>query len=146
MFLLADGRIGWATVERGSDRCRVRACEGTRSRIEVLDPTGDVAPLLEIDGVVDHVAAPEPRRALLSLQAFVAVGIPASAVLRMATLGAAEAVGASEHLGTLEVGKLADIVLLDANPLEDIRSTLSIWRVVKGGRVFCPVALQREPH
>jgi imidazolonepropionase-like amidohydrolase len=80
------------------------------------------------------------------LQAFVAAGIPASAVLRMATLGAAEAVGASEHLGTLEAGKLADIVLLNANPLEDIRNALEIWRVIAGGRVFDRVALLREPN
>ena len=32
--------------------------------------------------------------------------------------------------------KLADLVLLDRNPLDDIKHTLSIWRVVQGGRVF----------
>ncbi len=45
-------------------------------------------------------------------------------------------------LGTLEVGKLADIVLLDANPLEDIKNTQAIWRVLKGGWVFDPEELQ----
>ncbi|MCH8813376.1 MAG: hypothetical protein IID07_16255, partial [Gemmatimonadetes bacterium] len=47
-------------------------------------------------------------------------------------------------LGTLEVGKLADIVLLDANPLEDIKNTQTIWRVLKGGWVFDPEELQSE--
>ena len=41
-------------------------------------------------------------------------------------------------------GKLADIVLLDANPLEDIKNTQSIWRVIKGGWVFDPEALRPE--
>ncbi len=50
--------------------------------------------------------------------------------------------GAEDDLGTLEVGKLADIVLLDANPLEDIKNTQSIWRVIKGGWVFDPEELQ----
>ncbi len=40
--------------------------------------------------------------------------------------------GVEEHLGTLEPGKLAEIVLLDANPLEDIKNTQTIWRVIKG--------------
>jgi imidazolonepropionase-like amidohydrolase/Tol biopolymer transport system component len=50
------------------------------------------------------------------LRSFANAGIPPLQVLRIATQEAASAVGAAEHLGTLQVGKLADIVLLDANP------------------------------
>ena len=50
--------------------------------------------------------------------------------------------GAEDDLGTLEVGKLADVVLLDANPLDDIKNTQTIWRVIKGGWVFDPEELQ----
>ena len=70
------------------------------------------------------------------LEFFVDAGISPLEVLRIATQTAAEAVGAGAQLGTLEVGKLADIVLLDANPLEDIKNTVSAWRVIKGGWVF----------
>ena len=63
-------------------------------------------------------------------------------VLRIATQEAAEAVGAEDHLGTLEPGKLADVLLLDANPLDDIKNTQSIWRVIKGGWVFDPEELR----
>ena len=59
-------------------------------------------------------------------------------VLRIATHDAAETVGAEADLGTLEVGKLADIVLLDGNPLEDIKNTRTIWRMIKGGWAFDP--------
>ena len=72
----------------------------------------------------------------------VEAGLSPLDVLRIATQEAATAVGAEEHLGTLEVGKLADIVLLDANPLEDIKNTQAIWRVIKGGWVFDPEELR----
>ena len=65
-------------------------------------------------------------------------------VLRIATLEAAAAVGAEEHLGSLEARKVADVVLLDENPLEDIRHATSIWRVILGGRVFASESGLRE--
>lgn len=71
-------------------------------------------------------------------------GIAAIDVLRMATLKGAELAGASADLGSLEPGKIADVVLLDADPLADIRNTMKIWRVVKDGHVFDP-AVMRQP-
>lgn len=78
------------------------------------------------------------------LEYFVQAGLAPFEVLRIATQQAAEAVGAENDLGTIEPGKLADIVLLDANPLEDIKNTQSIWRVIKGGWVFDPEELKPE--
>lgn len=63
-------------------------------------------------------------------------------LLRIATIGNAETVGASADLGTLEAGKLGDVVLLDSSPLDDIRNTVRIWRVVKAGRVFDPATMR----
>ncbi len=76
------------------------------------------------------------------LEYFVQAGLAPLEVLRIATQEAAAAVGAEDDLGTIEPGKLADIVLLDANPLEDIKNTQTIWRVLKGGWVFDPEALR----
>jgi imidazolonepropionase-like amidohydrolase len=76
------------------------------------------------------------------LEYFVHAGIPPLEVLRIATQEGAAAVGAEDHLGTLEIGKLADIVLLDANPLDHIKNTQTIWRVIKGGWVFDPDKLR----
>ena len=76
------------------------------------------------------------------LEFFAEAGIPPIDILRFATQASAETVGAGDELGALEVGKLADIVLLDANPLEDIKNTQAIWRVLKGGVVFDPEVLQ----
>ena len=42
--------------------------------------------------------------------------------------------GEKEHLGSIAAGKLADIVLLTANPLDDIRNTRRIELVIRGGK------------
>lgn len=78
------------------------------------------------------------------LQWYSEAGIPAVDVLRLATLGAAEAVGASADLGSLEPGKIADVVLLDADPLANMKNTMKIWRVIKDGHVFDPTTM-RQP-
>ncbi len=76
------------------------------------------------------------------LEFYAEARIPAIDVLRFATKEAAKTVGAEDHLGTLEAGKLADLILLDANPLEDIKNTQKIWRVFKGGWMFDPKVLR----
>lgn len=64
-------------------------------------------------------------------------------VLRCATLGGAEIIGLAQDLGSIEPGKLADLVVLDANPLDDIRHTNSVRYVVKNGEVFEGESLNR---
>jgi len=76
------------------------------------------------------------------MEMFVRAGIPPIDVLQAATLNPARAVGAERDLGSIEVGKLADLVLLDADPLADITNTLRIWRVMKGGWLFDPDTLE----
>jgi hypothetical protein len=56
--------------------------------------------------------------------------------LRTATSIAAAGLGFQQDLGTLEAGKLADLIVLDANPLEDIRNTNTIRYVMKNGELF----------
>ncbi len=57
-------------------------------------------------------------------------------VLRAATLHGAEAIGYAQDLGSIEVGKLADLIILTENPLDDIRNTNSIKYVMKNGELF----------
>jgi imidazolonepropionase-like amidohydrolase len=77
-----------------------------------------------------------------SLQYLNAADVSTADLLRMATIDAANSEGASADLGTLDSGKLGDVVLLDGNPLEDIRNTMKIWRIVKAGHVFDPAAMR----
>ena len=57
-------------------------------------------------------------------------------VLRAATLSGAEAIGYAQDLGSLEAGKLADLVVLAADPLKDIHNTNSVRYVLKNGELF----------
>lgn len=63
-------------------------------------------------------------------------GMPNHDVLRSATLNGARTIGYERDLGSLEVGKLADLQILDKNPLDDIGNTLSIRYVMKNGRLY----------
>ncbi|HSF29171.1 MAG TPA: amidohydrolase family protein [Candidatus Tectomicrobia bacterium] len=63
------------------------------------------------------------------------VQIPAAAVLRGATGLAAEAVGMADDIGTLAPGKLADLIVVDGDPLTDISAMQRLHIVVKGGEV-----------
>jgi hypothetical protein len=56
--------------------------------------------------------------------------------LRVATLMGAEALGLEKDLGSLEPGKLADLVVLDADPLANIRNTNTVRHVMMNGRLF----------
>lgn len=56
--------------------------------------------------------------------------------LRAATINGARYIGLDKDLGTIEAGKLADFIVLDADPSKDLKNSLSISRVVANGRVF----------
>ena len=56
--------------------------------------------------------------------------------LRVATIYGAEAIGLGKDLGSLEPGKLADLIVLDKNPLENLRNSRTIKYVMKNGRLY----------
>jgi len=70
------------------------------------------------------------------LELFVKAGLTPMEALQTATLNPSKFLGRTHDSGTVETGKLADLVLLDASPLDDIRNTQKISAVVLGGRYF----------
>jgi len=70
------------------------------------------------------------------LWAIASGGMPGHDVLRVGTVFGAEAIGLSKELGSLEPGKLADLQVLDANPLADIHNTNTLRYVMKNGRLY----------
>ena len=63
-------------------------------------------------------------------------GLSEHDALRVATILGAESIGLSDDLGSVAPGKLADLVVLEGNPLDDIRETSRIRYVMKNGRLY----------
>jgi len=70
------------------------------------------------------------------LALFAGGGFPPEQILEIATIRGAEQHGLDAQIGSLEPGKLADLVVLDANPLDDISNAARIRYVMKGGVVY----------
>ena len=76
------------------------------------------------------------------LELLVRAGLSPMEALQAATYNAAKCLGLLDSIGTVERGKVADLVLLDSNPLQDIGNTRKIAAVVVGGKIFDKPALQ----
>lgn len=70
------------------------------------------------------------------MEAHAAGGMSAGAVLHAATIGSAETIGRKSDLGSIEPGKIADLVILDKDPLADIRNARSVRQVMRDGRLY----------
>jgi imidazolonepropionase-like amidohydrolase len=72
----------------------------------------------------------------VELESYVHAGLTPFQALQTATLNAAQALGVDDQLGTIEVGKLADLAFISGDPLIDIRAAREVRRVMKGGRLY----------
>ena len=75
------------------------------------------------------------------LWSFVRGGMTPLEALGAGTIVAARSLGMARDIGSLEAGKLADLVVLDADPTKDIRNSDKVHRVMLGGRMYDPVSL-----
>ena len=84
----------------------------------------------------DSSAATTPGLSLHhEMQLLVDAGLTPMEAIMAATSNGAAVLGLERTLGTVEEGKAADLVLVDANPLQEITNTTKIFRVIKDGRV-----------
>ncbi len=71
-------------------------------------------------------------------------GLPPAVILKAATINGARALGVEDKLGTVESGKLADLVIVSGNPLDDIKAAREVKFIVKDGVVYDPESLLRS--
>jgi imidazolonepropionase-like amidohydrolase len=77
------------------------------------------------------------------LELYVRAGIAPTEVLRMATLTPALVMGVNKDRSVIAAGKLADIVLIDGNPAQNIGDTNKITTVIKGGKIYDTAAIEK---
>jgi imidazolonepropionase-like amidohydrolase len=75
------------------------------------------------------------------LELYAEAGLPAPEVLRLATLGAAEIMGRADRLGSVEAGKLADLIVVDGDPTRDISDIRNVEWTIKDGTLYDTAAL-----
>ena len=79
----------------------------------------------------------------IELELLVEAGLKPEDALRAATSNAARMIGKEQDLGTVEAGKAADLVILDADPRADVRNVTRINRTFKGGVAYDPVEMAK---
>jgi len=106
-----------------------KARAGARDHLESLQKALKAG--LRIASGADQ--APSSEMALREIEHLVSAGMTEMAALRSATYTSAELCGLEDQVGTVEIGKLADLIVVSANPLEDISNIRKLRLVLKAG-------------
>jgi imidazolonepropionase-like amidohydrolase len=137
--LLAD----WAR-KPSRDRSQALADGGPTARAQALQRlrnTGEMMnKVIKAGGLVvagtDAPGIPHGAALQAEIESYVLGGLAPLEALRTATANAAELLGASADLGSIEKGKLADFVIVNGDPLADIKSVRRLTTVIKNGQVY----------
>jgi imidazolonepropionase-like amidohydrolase len=130
-----DGTFNlWMRPENGADSLDARAGNAAYRRL--------------IKRLYDHgipmVAGTDGSSYIGELEQYERAGIPAPAVLQMATLGSARVMGLDGEMGSIAVGKVADLVIVDGKPQERIGDLRKLELVFRAGRGFEPTTLTEQ--
>ena len=95
---------------------------------------------------VDSPLVPYGAALHTEIAGYVEAGFTPFQALQTATINTATLLNAQNDLGTLEVGKLADMAIVEGNPLVNIRDTMRVRKVIKNGAVFTIDELLNVPR
>jgi imidazolonepropionase-like amidohydrolase len=161
----AEKRLKESEAEEGSARARTLAeqrkerqdlglnIEMYRRNAQKLIRAGAIITIAS-DNTVSNLPDPRPPKpdyrlagtaSLIAIEGMVEIGMTPAQAIVSATKNGALACRRLKDLGTLEVGKLADLLLLDGNPLSDIHNIRKQSVVMKGGRVIDTTRLPEKP-
>ncbi len=137
--LVAGARARGANAARDLRAVQDRVAPQGRLLRAVLDAGGRIV------AGTDAPIIPFGMSLHAELQAYVWGGLTPVEALRAATSVAADALGAGHEIGSIEAGRIADLVVVDGDPLRDIRDARKVRYVVRGGRVWAIDELLRRP-
>jgi imidazolonepropionase-like amidohydrolase len=126
------------------DRSQTLADGGPAARAQALQRlrnTGEMmSKVMRAGGLVvagtDGPGIPHGAALQAEMESYVLGGLTPVEALRAATVNAAEMLGATGDLGSIEKGKLADFVIVNGDPLADIKSVRKLTTVIKNGQVY----------
>jgi hypothetical protein len=126
---------GGSLVGAGGSPDQLRADSAYMQLIRRLHATG-----IPLVAGTDNATGATYRR---ELEMYELAGIPRAKILQIATLDAARIMGEAKDYGSLAVGKVADLLVVNGNPLERIAELAKLETVVRGGRVYDVATLRR---
>jgi hypothetical protein len=127
--------FGALPVPKGKEEAYAQAFPALMRMLKALHDAG-VTLMPGTDGLAGYLLHAE-------LEIYARAGIPNAEVLRLATLTPAQVLGVDKDRGVIAPGKLADMVLIDGDPLTDMSDIRKVDLVLKGGKVFDPAAIER---
>lgn len=131
-----DFGFGALPVPKGHEDAYAKAFPSLMRMLKALHD-GGVTLIPGTDGLAGYLLHAE-------LEIYARAGIPNAEVLRLATLTPAQVMGVDKDRGVIAPGKLADMVLIDGDPLNDMRDIRKVDLVLKGGKVFDPAAIEQS--
>ena len=130
-----DFGFGALPVPKGHEEAYAKAFPALMRMVKALHD-GGVTLMPGTDGLAGYLLHAE-------LEIYARAGIPNAEVLRLATLTPAQVMGVDKDRGVIAPGKLADMLLVDGDPLTDMRDIRKVDVVLKGGKVFDPAAIEQ---
>lgn len=136
--IASDQKVARFSTESDRKRFGRRAESSHPSNFKYQDVTGGAVRVLRAGGRVSMGAHGPPHgiSALREIWIMADAGATPYEALQTATIHAAHAIGLEHQIGSLEVGKFADLQVLDGDPLADIKNIKSHRYVMKNGRLF----------